>query len=148
MELVDEIVELCGADYAEYEDPTVASGCCYAVVKDIGDSVSWDGVEMVYTRHYNGLSPVHGQSSDHYALHIPELDTVIDYTMRQFDPASAFPYIGTLAEWSAKLAHVWGYHDLVLFTGVNCDGCDFIEGLCRCCEHCMEPPNHCECASD
>lgn len=147
MELyIEEIMGLCGSQFDKYQDPDEARGWCLIATEDLGRLVGWDGVEAVYTNHHNdpsGRYIQYHQHSDHYALYVVEDELVLDFTMRQFDSVSPFPFIGTVEQWKIKLETAWEYRNLEIVHKVICESCD---GLgCVCCWECGERTDYCFC---
>lgn len=83
------------------------------------------------------------QHSDHYALYVVEDELVLDFTMRQFDSVSPFPFIGTVDQWLEKLAVAWEYKSLTAVHKVVCENCDSLH--CCCCWDCGEHTDYCAC---
>lgn len=129
MSFVGEMVDLVGADLHKYAVPHGAEGKCLAATRLIGEIVHWDGVEMIFTRR---------DGRDHCAAYIREEGKVLDYTMRQFHPETAFPFIGTLAEWESMICAAWRVSHIGVYAGKPCDECNYLEALCKCCEYCSE----------
>lgn len=90
----------------------LASGQCYLSTERILNYYdAHDKMEVAFARHHNnpdGRYHEFGQYSNHYAIWHPEERLVVDFTLRQFAPTSAFPWVGTYSAWLRILARAWG----------------------------------------
>lgn len=83
-----------------------ASGMCYTVSQNV--QYQFDFKKLIYTFHDNdavGRYRTLGQYSDHFA--IMHRGKVLDYTLRQFDESTPWPFYGTIDEWKAVLEKAW-----------------------------------------
>lgn len=148
MDYVLDIIDTCGSEQDKYMTPKGAKGYCMISSVEVCNKIGWEDVELIYTRHYNnpdGRWLEMQQHSDHFAVYVPEDGLVLDYTMRQFDPATPFPYVGTIAAWTNLLSIAWEHQNLVVTTGKLCTNCQKVGNLCTCCTTCGEPPHVCAC---
>lgn len=114
-----------------HDDPEVASGRCYLTSASIVDYYSYldTPLPVAFARHYNdpeGRYLQHGQFSNHYAIWHPEEKLVVDFTLRQFAPTSAYPWVGTYSAWLRILARAWGVSSVKHLTrsrGILCPDC-------------------------
>lgn len=129
---VDELVTKCFEwDWSKkLVIPDKASGQCYLSTKKILNYYQvHEELPVAFARHYNdpeGRYLQYGQYSNHYAIWHPEEKLVVDFTMRQFSPTSAFPWVGTYSEWLRKLAKAWGVSSVKHLTrsrGILCPDC-------------------------
>lgn len=148
MDYVLGIIDEVGNEYDKFQIPSVASGYCRVVTEKLGEMLNWTDVEIIYTKHHNdpdGRYHRLNQYSDHFALYIPEEGLILDYTMRQFDPATPFPYVGTVDAWKDLLCIAWEVSTLTTAVGHICESCEYVGSLCECCGECSE--YMCECES-
>lgn len=124
-----------------FDKPRKASGQCYLATEKILNYYSHldPELEVAFARHHNdpeGRYYQHGQYSNHYAIWLPEEQRVVDFTLRQFAPTSAYPWVGTYSAWLRILARAWDVpsvkhltrsrgHLCTACASVNCDpyGC-------------------------
>lgn len=111
-------------------NPGTASGQCYLSVKRILDYYQvHEELQVAFARHHNdpeGRYYQHGQYSNHYAIWHPEEKLVVDFTLRQFAPTSAFPWTGTYSAWLRILARAWDIPSVKHLTrsrGILCPDC-------------------------
>lgn len=136
--IIDEVAD----DYNVMTVPTRAAGNCRIVTEEICGMLNWTDVEVIYTTHHNDPAGRYHrlqQYSDHFAVYIPEEGLVLDYTMRQFDPATPFPYVGTVDAWKELLYIAWEVSSLTTVCGYLCNECGYVGELCCCCNGCGEP---------
>ncbi len=142
------IIDEVGNECDKFQVPTRAAGQCRIVTEELGDMLNWTDVEIIYTTHYNdpaGRYHKLQQHSDHFALYIHEEGLVLDYTMRQFDPATPFPYVGTIDAWKDLLCIAWDVKSVKETIGHMCQKCCRVGSLCECCDECGD--YICECDS-
>lgn len=122
----------------KFKDPASASGQCYLTTKRVLDYYdNPEGLQVAFARHHNnpdGRWMELGQYSNHYAIWHPEERLVVDFTMRQFAPTSAWPWVGTYSAWLRILARAWGVSSVKHLTRtrgpmcycstVNCHNCE------------------------
>ena len=112
-------------------DPAVASGQCYISTEKILTYYydAHDKLEVAFARHHNdpdGRWMELGQYANHYAIWHTEERLVVDFTLRQFAPTSAFPWVGTYSAWLRILARAWGVPSVKHLTrsrGQLCSAC-------------------------
>lgn len=141
--IIDEVAD----EFDRFQVASNASGYCRITTEKLGERLDWTDVEMIYTNHNNDPDGRYlrlQQYSDHFALYIPEEGLVLDYTMRQFDPATPFPYVGTVDAWKELLAVAWDVTELHTTTGLLCESCEMVGDRCECCEECYEYLCDCE----
>lgn len=123
MKFLDELVDLVGEEFDEFQDPLVARGECYLTSRKIHELVNWDErTSLIQAEHLNdpvGRLKNLKQHSDHYAIHLPGEDKVLDYTLRQFDPDTSFPFVGTVTEWLQILSTSWDTTDVIVEYNAN-----------------------------
>lgn len=86
--------------------PEGSSGMCYTVSQDV--QYEFDFKNLIYSFHDNdalGRYKNLGQHSDHFA--IMHRGKVLDYTLRQFDESTPWPFYGTIQEWKSVLEKAW-----------------------------------------
>lgn len=109
--LSEQLVEFVGEEYNEYGCPNEASGMCMTTSRQIHEMFDWDSrMKLVEVKHFNnpdGRFYELNQYANHYAVYIPEEKLVIDYTLRQFDPTTDFPFIGSKKKWRRVLEKAW-----------------------------------------
>lgn len=92
-------------------DPKSASGQCYLTTERILEYFDWsEGMQVAFARHHNdprGRWMELGQYSNHYAIYLPQERLVVDLTLRQFAPKSAWPWVGTYSQWLRILVRAW-----------------------------------------
>ena len=113
---VSQTIEKYTAEFKRFSDPVDAKGQCFNASSHIMDEECFP---MVIADHSN--NPLErfrelGQHSDHYANVVGE-DTIIDFTLRQFDETVDFPFIGTYEEWFTVLAKAWDTGTIRYTTG-------------------------------
>ena len=102
-DITNTIVE-CYED--DLSDPDLARGQCYDVTTFVQES--FDMKKTIFSYHtndphyrFNELN----QHSDHHAnMHYGK---VLDFTLRQFDPETPWPFYGTVDEWLSILSKAW-----------------------------------------
>lgn len=118
MEFLNELLEIVDDEYDELQDPALANGECYLTSSAILSLTNWDErAELLRASHCNDAVERYqslGQASDHYAVYLPGEGTVLDYTLRQFNPATTFPFVGTVMEWLQILGTAWESADVDL----------------------------------
>lgn len=123
MDFTSELIDLVGDSYDEMQDPFYAGGECYNVTYEIQDLVNWDErMQVLYADHNNDVAGRHKrlqQCSDHYAVYLPGEDKVLDYTLRQFNPDTTFPFVGSVTEWLRVLQDSWETEDVKLKYNVD-----------------------------
>lgn len=83
-----------------------SSGMCYSVTQDV--QYQFDFKNIIYSFHDNDALRRYrtlGQYSDHFA--IMHRGKVLDYTLRQFDESTPWPFYGTIDEWKSVLEKAW-----------------------------------------
>ena len=92
-------------------NPASASGQCFLSTDRVLKYYEYpEEMEVAFARHHNnpdGRWMEHGQYSNHYALWLPAERLVVDLTLRQFAPTSAWPWVGTYSAWLRILARAW-----------------------------------------
>ena len=114
-----------------HNKPSCASGRCYLTSARIVDYYSYldNPLPVAFARHYNdpeGRYLELGQYSNHYAIWHPEERLVVDFTLRQFAPTSAYPWVGTYSAWLKILTRAWGLTSVKQLTrsrGLLCPDC-------------------------
>ena len=94
------------------KDPKSATGQCHIETERVRSMLALCGVQTKIMYAENRKTAVEvfnntGQHSNHYAIYLEGSCRVIDFTMRQFDPDSPFPFVGTQREWKDKLRSAW-----------------------------------------
>jgi hypothetical protein len=103
---VKKIIKKYTAEFEKYSDPVVAKGQCFNASSRIMDEQCFPMVIADHSNNPLGRFRELGQHSDHYAVVVGE-DTILDFTLRQFDETVDFPFIGTYEEWFTVLAKAW-----------------------------------------
>lgn len=86
--------------------PAEAKGMCYDVTLDVQDEFNIRNT--IYSSHDNDPDyrfNILGQHCDHHAL--MHRGKVLDFTLRQFDPDSPYPFYGSVEEWKSILSRTW-----------------------------------------
>lgn len=110
----DQILATVGTLFDECKDAEAAAGECARITYELQTLCKNMGIDTksVYAEapssNTEHLYLETGAYSNHYALFLPQSDTVIDYTMRQFHPESEFPFVGTRRAWGKMLSKAWG----------------------------------------
>lgn len=111
MSFVEHLVEFVGEEFDEFMDPAIARGECEMTSKEIRSMFNWDSqIHLIEMWHYNdpdGRYYELNQHSNHYAVYVPAEKLIVDYTLRQFDPSTPFPFIGTRKQWRRVLEASW-----------------------------------------
>lgn len=111
MKYSKELVDLVGDHYDEFEDKDKAKGECCVTTEAIRALTNWDPRgSTIEAHHWNdpdGRWFEYGQHSDHFAVYIKSEDLVVDYTLRQFDETTPFPFVGKLKKWKKILRTAW-----------------------------------------
>lgn len=114
----------------KFSDPETSSGQCYLSTERILHYYDvQDKLPVAFAQHYNdpqGRFYEYGQYSNHYAIWHPEEKLVVDFTLRQFAPTSAWPWVGTYSAWLRILARAWdvsSVKDLSRSRGLLCPDC-------------------------
>lgn len=113
--------------FDEYSDPQIASGQCYLMSAKVLDK--YPNIETAYAQHHNdpdGRFYDQGQYSNHFATWLPEENLIVDFTLRQFAPRSAWPWTGSYSAWLKILARAWGVPSVKHLTrtrGQLCTAC-------------------------
>lgn len=94
------------------KDSSWAAGRCHKETSKIRSTLCAEGIDSRIIYAENRANPVEvyhdtGQYSNHYAVYLPKYCRVVDFTMRQFDPDSDYPYVGTQKEWKEILKKSW-----------------------------------------
>lgn len=89
-----------------------AKGRCHIETSRIRKELNEKGLPSRIIYAENRKTPLQvfrdtGQRSNHYAIYFPQLSRVVDYTMRQFNPESEYPFVGTQKEWRDMLKKSW-----------------------------------------
>lgn len=93
------------SDY-NFRDPESARGMCYEVSIELMYEFRFS--KSIYSFHNNNRLVRFnelGQHSDHHA--IMHRGKVLDYTLRQFDESTPWPFYGTVSEWKSILEKAW-----------------------------------------
>lgn len=145
---IQKILDICGDDYDRYASPAVAKGKCWSISEDICEKLAWTDIMYIHCAHDNDPDTrfiTLGQHSDHYAVYHEDTNTVIDYTLRQFDPNTPFPFVGSPAQWLDVLERSWEAPNLRAAIGYDCEFCGHVD--CQCCSECtMRDHTICNCA--
>lgn len=123
------LADFC-ACHAHLADPVEAFGVCREVVEDLVAHLAERGFASVAVRLagqtlcHEGCDPRWDDVAEHGRIHyaVRVGGVVVDFTFRQFDPASAFPRVAKLDEIAAEWTLV---HDWDLAVGWPLDGGDY-----------------------
>lgn len=147
MDYVLGIIDACGDEHDKFMSAKASAGQCYITTHKVGALIGWNEIEMIYAENLNnpdGRFYELNQYSNHYAIYVPEEGLVLDYTLRQFNAATPFPYVGTVDAWTLVLAEAWEYKNVSPVTGLLCMDCEHVGKLCNCCGDCG-PRHDCNC---
>lgn len=106
MATIKDMTAFVNKEFANLTDPDQAKGMCYTVTSVVQDK--FDIPKIIYTNHDNDPNYRYkslGQHSDHFAL--MHRGKVLDFTLRQFDPTTPFPFYGSVSEWKSYLEKTW-----------------------------------------
>lgn len=95
----------------EFSDPDTASGSCWRVTSELIETVDFSDYGFLETPDFAnavGNAAMDKINVEHYALFFGDSNTVIDFTVRQFDPELPFPLVTSFDEWSELMRHHLG----------------------------------------
>lgn len=114
------------------DSPDTARGMCYSVSEYLFGEFDLPLIRVFHTNNPDYRYETFDQHSDHYASVLPD-GRMLDYTLRQFDRNTPYPFIGTREEWEGILSRAW---DSPAIEDTPCVRCGFFDDVCICCLQC------------
>lgn len=118
--------------FTRLDSPDTARGMCADVSEFLRDEFGLPLIRVIHDNDPDYRYKAFDQHSDHYASVLPD-GRMLDYTLRQFDRNTPYPFIGTRKEWEGILSRAW---DSPAIEDTPCDRCGFYDDVCFCCLHC------------